>query len=85
MVDFPLTDMLTVKWNIPLLDEPDGPLYKSDRSKFLSILFKHINIIKSEQVFIISHNNTFDGYPVNVLMTTDEIIDNSELVTSRRV
>lgn len=84
-LSFALMQKFTKKWNIPLLDEPDGPLYKSDRSKFLSILFNHIKAIGSKQVFIISHNNTFDGYPVNVLMTSDEIIDSPKLVKIMKV
>jgi len=79
-LSFALMQRFMKKWNIPLLDEVDGPLYKSDRNKFLSILFKHINLIRAEQVFIISHNDTFSGYPVNIIMTTEEVVDNPELV-----
>lgn len=66
-------------YNIMLLDEVDAPLYKHDREKFISILFKQLTAINAEQVFLISHNNTFDGYPVNIIMTTEEIVDESEL------
>jgi len=66
-------------YNIMLLDEVDSPLYKHDREKFIAILFKQLKAIDAEQVFLISHNNTFDGYPVNIIMTTEEIVDESDL------
>jgi DNA repair exonuclease SbcCD ATPase subunit len=65
-----------IEYNIPLLDEVDGPLHKSDKRKFISILLKHLKENRSEQCFVITHDdNTFDGYPVQVIMTTDEIIN----------
>ena len=73
------------KFNIPLLDEVDGPLYKDDRAKFIDILFRQIHAINAEQVFLITHNNTFDGYPVNVIMTTDEVVDDDSLATIIKV
>lgn len=78
-LSFALMQKFMTKFNIPLLDEIDGPLYKDDRNKFIEILFRQIDAIHAEQVFLITHNNTFDGYPVNVIMTTDEVVDN-ELV-----
>ena len=65
-----------IDYTIPLLDEVDGPLHKSDKRKFISILLKHLKEIGSEQCFVITHDdNTFDGYPVQVIMTTDEVIN----------
>ena len=65
-----------IDYTIPLLDEVDGPLHKSDKQKFISILLKHLKEIGSEQCFVITHDdNTFDGYPVQVIMTTDENIN----------
>ena len=72
-------------YNIMLLDEVDAPLYKHDRHKFISILFKQLQAINAEQVFLISHNNTFDGHPVNIIMTTEEIVDKSEMNSIMRV
>ena len=68
-----------------LLDEVDGALYKSDRNTFIAILFKQLNAIQAEQVFLISHNNTFDGYDVNLILTTDEVVDENPLTTTMRV
>lgn len=63
-------------YNIPLLDEVDAPLHKSDKQKFISILLQHLKEINSEQCFVITHDdNTFDGYPVQIIMTTEEKIN----------
>lgn len=84
-LSFALVRQSMTDYNIPLLDEPDSALYKHDRQKFLAILFKHLKAIDAEQVFLISHNNTFDGYPVNIIMTTDEIVDKSDMNTIMRI
>lgn len=84
-LSFALIRDVLFKYNIMLLDEVDGPLYKHDRNKFISILFKQLQAINAEQVFLISHNNTFDGYPVNVIMTTDELVDENSLTSVMRV
>lgn len=66
----------SVEYNIPLLDEMDGPLHKNDKQKFIAILLKYLKEIGSEQCFVITHDdNTFDGYPVQVIMTTDENVN----------
>lgn len=66
----------SLEYNIPLLDEMDGPLHKSDKQKFIAILLKYLKEIRSEQCFVITHDdNTFDGYPVQVIMTTDEHVN----------
>ena len=68
----------SIGYNIPLLDEMDAPLHKSDKQRFIAILLKHLKEINSEQCFVITHDDsTFDGYPVQVIMTTDEHV-NSE-------
>jgi hypothetical protein len=72
-------------YNILLLDEMDGPLYISDREKFIAVLFKQIRAIGAEQIFLISHNNTFEGTSVNIIMTTEEHVDKSNLITIMRV
>lgn len=84
-LSFALMRKSNTRWTIPLLDAVDGPLYKSDRQKFLTILFKHLHEIRSEQCFIISHNNTFDGYSANFIMTTEEVVDQTDIVTIMKV
>lgn len=63
------------KYNILLLDEVDGPLHAASREQFLLILSQHIRAIGAEQVFLITHNNCFEGYPVNIIATGDDVID----------
>ena len=64
-------------YNIMLLDEIDNSIYKADREKFIMILAKQMQALGTEQVFLITHNDIFQqsGLPVNIIMTTPEIID----------
>ena len=57
------------KFNIMLLDEIDGPLDKMKRQKFIDVLLHQMDMVGSEQVFIISHNDMFDMYPVSIIST----------------
>lgn len=84
-LSFALIRQAMTKYNILLLDEMDGPLYVSDRTKFLDILYKQIAEINAEQIFLVSHNNTFDGHSVNIIMTTEENVEDTGLVTVMRV
>lgn len=84
-LSFALIRQAMTRYNILLLDEMDGPLYVSDRTKFLDILYKQIAEIGAEQIFLVSHNNTFDGHSVNVIMTTEENVEDNGLVTVMRV
>lgn len=75
-MSFALVRQAGSEYTIPLLDEMDAPLHKRDKQKFISILLKHLKEIGSEQCFVITHDsNTFDSYPVQVIMTTDENVD----------
>ena len=80
-LSFALMRQAHSRWNIMLLDEMDGPLYKTDRSKFITILYKQLVAIDADQVFLISHNFTFEGNDVNVIMTTDEHVDKSSMLS----
>ena len=64
-------------YNVMLLDEIDNSIYKADREKFIMILAKQMQALGTEQVFLITHNDIFQqsGLPVNIIMTTPEIID----------
>jgi len=64
------------KYNIMLLDEIDATLDQTNRYLFLSILEKQMESIGAEQVFLITHNNMFDNYPVDLILTSDVEIDN---------
>lgn len=64
------------KYNIMLLDEVDATLDTKNRQVFINLLEKLIEKTGAEQIFMISHNNMFDNYPVDVIMTSDTDIDN---------
>ena len=64
------------KYNIMLLDEVDATLDTKNRRHFIEILEKLIVRTNSEQIFMITHNNMFDNYPVDIVMTGDVDIDN---------
>ena len=64
------------KYNIMLLDEIDTSLDHYGRSKFISLLETYMDTINAEQLFLISHNNMFDSYPVNVIMTSEMNLSN---------
>src|SRR5699024_3659930 len=84
-LSFALIRQRTFPYNIMLLDEVDGPLHRSARNKFITILFKQLRAIQAEQVFLVSHNNTFDGFNVNVIMTTNELVDETNLTSVMKV
>jgi DNA repair exonuclease SbcCD ATPase subunit len=58
-------------YNILLLDEIDAPFDSSARDKCIQILAQQIKVNNVEQVFFITHNDRYDGYPVNVIATTE--------------
>lgn len=64
-------------YNIMLLDEIDNSIYKADRERFLMILIKQMKALNCDQVFLITHNDIFQqsNLPVNIIMTTPEVID----------
>ena len=66
-LSFALSNQSLKHYNIMLLDEIDGPLDVDNRWKFIKILEKQIESIDSEQCFLITHNNNFENYPVDVL------------------
>ena len=84
-LSFALMRQATSRYNIMLLDEMDGPLYTADRSKFIDILYKQIQAIDAEQIFLVSHNNTFEGHSVNVIMTTEEHVEDNGMITVMHV
>lgn len=66
-LSFALSSQSLSKYNIMLLDEIDGPLDKKNREKFIIILENQIDRIHSEQNFLITHNNMFSSYPVDII------------------
>lgn len=70
-ISFALSSENLKKYNIPLLDEVDSTFDSSNRERFLSIIEHQNDIIQCEQEFVISHNNMFSQYPVDVLDFSD--------------
>lgn len=59
-------------YNILLLDEVDGPLDKGNKEKFLRVLEAQMERIGCNQLFMITHNQLFENYPVDVFITIDK-------------
>lgn len=66
-LSFALISQSLGKYNIMSLDEVDGPLDNENRKKFISILENQIERIGSEQNFLITHNDMFANYPVDII------------------
>lgn len=66
-LSFALASQTLKKYNIMLLDEIDGPLDTSNREKFIKILENQIERISCEQCFLITHNEMFSSYPVDII------------------
>lgn len=85
-ISFALVQVSPFDYNIMLLDEPDSPFYKKERNKFPPLLFKHAKAIGAKQLFLITHySNSFEGYPINIITTSDEIVDKSNNNTIMRL
>ncbi len=66
-LSFALSLQSISKYNIMLLDEIDSTLDADNREKFITILERMMDMVDTEQIFLISHNNMFDMYPVDYL------------------
>lgn len=66
-LSFALASQTLSKYNIMLLDEIDGPLDSENREKFIRILENQIDRIDSEQNFLITHNDMFASYPIDII------------------
>lgn len=80
-LSFALTYKSISKYNIMLLDEIDATLDISNREKFLHVLEMQIYMINAEQVFVISHNDMFNAYPVDIIDTRNRTSSNAELAS----
>ena len=70
-LSFALINQSIKNYNILLLDEIDSTLDIKNRASFLNILERQMGIIDAEQIFLITHNNMFDNYPVDLILTSD--------------
>ena len=73
-----IKQQMNAKYNLMCLDECDAQLDKNNRESFLSIIEKQIETLGIEQVFVISHNDCFDNYPLNLIMLPGATAKNME-------
>ena len=72
VLSFALAFQSMSSYNIMLLDELDSVLDEKNRSGFIAVIEKLIDMIGAEQIFIISHNNMFSMYPVDNISVVDD-------------
>ena len=72
-----LARQTSTKYDIITIDELDGPLDTNKRRQFISILESQATSLGIEQMFAISHNDTFDDYPADVILLKGANIDTS--------
>lgn len=75
-LSFALINQSIKDYNVLLLDEIDSTLDPKNRAMFLNILEKQMEIISADQIFLITHNNMFDSYPVDVILTSGSKLEN---------
>lgn len=59
-----------------LFDEKDAKLDSHSRGQFVAMITNFMADIKADQLFLISHNSMFEGFPVNVIMTSESNLSN---------
>lgn len=71
-LSFALANRASGQYNILSLDEVDAGLDETNRSAFLKMLYLQMNVLKAEQVFMISHNMTqMINIPMDVIKLAD--------------
>lgn len=80
-LSFALMSQSVRDYNIMLLDEIDAPLDAENKEAFLPMLEHQADAINAEQIILITHNEVFDNYPVDVIMTTPKNIDHMKMAT----
>lgn len=79
-LSFALSNRSTGIYNILLIDELDAGLDSENRALFLRMLYKQMEILNSEQVFIISHNLAqMTNVPMDCIMLSDVGANSSKL------
>ena len=68
-----------------LLDEKDAKLDAHARSQYVTMITNFMKDIRAEQLFLVSHNAMFDGFPVNILMTSETDVSNMTQAQIQRV
>lgn len=68
-ISFAMLEQFAYTYNIILLDEVDGPMYKGNKERFFAALEGMLSRIQCEQSFIITQSTMFNDYPVNLIIT----------------
>lgn len=71
-LSFALVSQSLNGYNIMSLDEIDGALDTDNRRNFIMIMERQIERIDSEQNFMITHNDAFSSYPVDIIDLSEE-------------
>lgn len=71
-----LNGLNSVIYNIINMDELDGPLDANKRQYFLDLIEEQLDLVGSEQMFLVSHNDVFSSYPLDAIVTSDIKLDN---------
>lgn len=82
ILSFALLQQSSTKYNILKLDEIDGGLDTTNRLQFLNILEKQMEILNTEQVFLISHNSemNFENCDIIQLKSDDSNVVNGNFI-----
>ena len=84
-LSFAMLQQYMVVYNVMLFDELDGPLDVRNKKKFIEVVEKQMKAIDAEQVILITHNNIFENYPVDLILTSENIdsnFNNSNIIWS---
>lgn len=72
-ISFAILSQFMTKYNIPLLDEVDGPMHQINKERFFSSIEGILrDTLKCEQAFLITQSTMFNEYPVNFIVTDSE-------------
>jgi hypothetical protein len=72
-ISFAILSQFMTKYNIPLLDEVDGPMHQINKERFFSSIEGILHdTLKCEQAFLITQSTMFNEYPVNFIVTDSE-------------
>ena len=74
-ISFALLRQYMSRYNILLLDELDAPLYKENKEKFIFAVENQMLSMGCDQCIMITHNNFFENYPVNIIYTSNENVN----------
>ena len=69
-LSFAILQQFMTRYNVLLLDEMDGPLYRGKKEKFIQIIEAEMDRMGADQIFMITHNNLFENYPVDLICTS---------------